>query len=102
MTSISIASFEWDIAASWFDNHIKEYGDGLNFDYIDPTLYELLGDQTEKDILDAGCGNGYETVKLAKSRSFYHRSRRLRKIGSHMQRQIHIAQEHFLSIWRRG
>lgn len=42
-----------------------EDGDTARKDLIDPTIFELLEDVEGKIILDAGCGNGYLSRKLA-------------------------------------
>ncbi len=53
-------SIEWD---SW----IGEGGDNNRILNSDPVLWEMLGDVNGKIILDAGCGNGYLSVKMANS-----------------------------------
>lgn len=60
-----------DVIKSWStfsSNDLAKFGnDGDNARQLllDPTLFTLLGDVTDRDILDAGCGNGYMSRKLA-------------------------------------
>jgi len=43
-----------------------EYGDGLNHNIIFPVINNILGDCSNKTILDSGCGSGYFAARLAK------------------------------------
>ena len=61
-----------DVIRSWEDKSIEwdtwigEEGDNNRIYNSDPVLWEMLGDINKKIILDAGCGNGYLSVKMAK------------------------------------
>ena len=62
-----------DVIRSWEDKSIEwdtwigEEGDNNRIYNSDPVLWEMLGDINKKIILDAGCGNGYLSVKMAKA-----------------------------------
>ncbi len=55
----------------WMDMYFKgdeaDEGDTNRQLVIDPALWELIGDVKGLKVLDAGCGNGYLTRKLAKA-----------------------------------
>ena len=55
----------WDAAAAAYDLRQGRFGDPFRRLLIDPVLFNLLGDVRGQIILDAGCGNGYLTEKLA-------------------------------------
>lgn len=55
----------WDDVAEWWLERYSPRGD-LNREWvIDPVLLAYLGDVTEADVLDAGCGTGYLARMLA-------------------------------------
>lgn len=62
-----------DVIRSWegkcieWDTWIGDEGDNNRIYNSDPVLWEMLGDVNDKIILDAGCGNGYLSVKMAKA-----------------------------------
>lgn len=62
-----------DVIKSWEDKSIEwdtwigDEGDNNRIQNSDPILWEMLGDVNGKIILDAGCGNGYLSVKMAKA-----------------------------------
>lgn len=56
----------WDTIADLYDSNQGDVGDALHRHMIDPATSHMLGDITEKTILDAGCGNGYWVRRLSK------------------------------------
>jgi ubiquinone/menaquinone biosynthesis C-methylase UbiE len=64
---------ERDVIKSWDDKSIEwdcavgNEGDNNRIYNSDPVLWELLGDVNGKTVLDAGCGNGYLSIKMAKA-----------------------------------
>jgi ubiquinone/menaquinone biosynthesis C-methylase UbiE len=56
----------YDEIAKDYDVMQGETGDPLHSQVLDPAIESVLGDLTDKTILDAGCGNGYWCRKLAK------------------------------------
>jgi len=56
---------QWDNAANWYDQNMGEMGDNLNRTIIRPLILDLLGDLSEKTLLDVGCGSGYLTAEFA-------------------------------------
>lgn len=48
----------------WYDRNQGEEGDPLNKDLIAPTVFDLIGDVSGKDVLDSGCGSGYFAAQL--------------------------------------
>ena len=55
---------QWDTYADVFDEGIGSGGDTLHTKCIDPVLLRYVGDTTEKNVVDLGCGNGYFFHKL--------------------------------------
>jgi 2-polyprenyl-3-methyl-5-hydroxy-6-metoxy-1,4-benzoquinol methylase len=47
-------------------NAFGDEGDEARVSLIDPNVFDLIGDVQGKTVLDAGCGNGYLSRKLAK------------------------------------
>lgn len=60
-------SNQWNNSAAWYDENMGETGDKLNNKILRPAVLKILGDITNKQILDLGCGSGYFTAELAKS-----------------------------------
>lgn len=56
----------WDKSAVPFDKANGSDGLPMRQVYVDPLLLEMLGDITDKVVLDGGCGNGYFTEMMAK------------------------------------
>lgn len=56
----------WDANALLYDEVQGETGDTAHEIIYDPEISQLLGDTTGKRVLDAGCGNGCWTRRLAK------------------------------------
>ncbi len=50
---------QWDANAEAFSNLISNQGTPHHQRILNPCVQSLLGDVTEKDLLDAGCGEGY-------------------------------------------
>ena len=57
----------WDDKSIEWDTWIGDDGDNNRMYNSDPVVWEMLGDLDKKIILDAGCGNGYLSVKMAKA-----------------------------------
>lgn len=57
----------WDQKAAEWDAWIGPDGDRNRRVNSDPVLHELLGDVDGLDVLDAGCGTGYLSIRLARS-----------------------------------
>lgn len=57
----------WSSIAKSYDAVVKETGDQSQQLIINPIVQELLGDLKGKSILDAGCGNGYWTRRIAQT-----------------------------------
>lgn len=57
----------WSSIAKNYDSIVKETGDQSQQLIINPRVEELLGDLSEKIVLDAGCGNGYWTKRMAQT-----------------------------------
>ncbi len=56
----------WNNIAKEYDKNVSEKGDIRHEKIINPVVFELLGDLRNKAVLDAGCGNGYFSRKIAK------------------------------------
>lgn len=56
---------QWDSSVDWYDKNMGEYGDGLNHNIIYPVINKLLGNISDKIILDSGCGSGYFAARIA-------------------------------------
>lgn len=61
------ARASWDAKADEWDRWVGEEGDGNRRLVSDPVLWRMLGDVRGLDVLDAGCGTGYLSVKLARA-----------------------------------
>lgn len=57
----------WSSIAKNYDAVVKESGDQSQQLIINPVVQELLGDLKDKGVLDAGCGNGYWTRRMAET-----------------------------------
>ncbi|GAA0301526.1 2-polyprenyl-3-methyl-5-hydroxy-6-metoxy-1,4-benzoquinol methylase [Gracilibacillus halotolerans] len=57
----------WDTFADKYAENHTEQGDLHKKVLLNPTLLNLIGDVTNKHILDAGCGEGYLSRMLAQS-----------------------------------
>lgn len=58
-----------DSWSEFSDEDLKNFGDdgdSARRNLIDPAIFRLSGDVTGKNVLDAGCGNGYLARKLAR------------------------------------
>ncbi|MCA0986518.1 class I SAM-dependent methyltransferase [Guptibacillus algicola] len=55
----------WDANAEAYTKGYTEEGDLHREVFLNPCLFTLIGDSTDKKILDAGCGEGYLSRKLA-------------------------------------
>ncbi|MBP9759127.1 methyltransferase domain-containing protein [Candidatus Dojkabacteria bacterium] len=59
----------WSAIAKAYDSDVNEIGDQSQQLFINPIVEKLLGDLQGKIVLDAGCGNGYWTRKIAEKAS---------------------------------
>lgn len=57
----------WSTFANNYDSIVEETGDKSQRLIINPIVEQLLGNLSNQEVLDAGCGNGYWSRKLAKS-----------------------------------
>jgi ubiquinone/menaquinone biosynthesis C-methylase UbiE len=57
----------WDERSPEWDSWIGDEGDDNRIYNSDPVLWGMLGDIKNKIVLDAGCGNGYLSLKMAKA-----------------------------------
>jgi ubiquinone/menaquinone biosynthesis C-methylase UbiE len=57
----------WDRNAEIITEKYNEHGDLHREVLLNPSLFSLVGDVKQKDILDAGCGEGYLSRIFAKS-----------------------------------
>jgi ubiquinone/menaquinone biosynthesis C-methylase UbiE len=57
----------WEKFASKYDRVVGSQGDVSHNKIINPIVLKLAGDLNEKIVLDAGCGNGYLSERLAKT-----------------------------------
>lgn len=55
----------WSEKAPLWDAHIGEDGDGNRRYNVHPVMFRMLGEVAGLDVLDAGCGTGYLSIKLA-------------------------------------
>ena len=60
---------QWSERATEWDRHIGTDGDGNRRYHVHPVLMRMLGDVRGLDLLDAGCGTGYLSVRLARARA---------------------------------
>ncbi len=56
---------QWNSYAKIYDEAQGETGDPAHQLLFDPAISKLIGDVTDKVILDAGCGNGYWVRRLS-------------------------------------
>ncbi|MFC6040417.1 class I SAM-dependent methyltransferase [Paenisporosarcina macmurdoensis] len=57
----------WDRNAEIITENYNEHGDLHREVLLNPSIFSLVGDVKQKDILDAGCGEGYLSRIFAKS-----------------------------------
>ena len=57
----------WSSIAHKYDSLVKEVGDQSQQLIINPIVLELLDDLKGKNVLDAGCGNGYWSRRMAQT-----------------------------------
>jgi SAM-dependent methyltransferase len=65
MSADDIVTF-WDRVARDWDTQIGDDGDSNRMLNSDPVLWRFAGEVLNRDVLDAGCGTGYLSRKLAK------------------------------------
>lgn len=57
----------WEEFSAEYEKSVGETGDVHHEFVINPVVFALLGDLKGKTVLDAGCGNGYLSRKMAKA-----------------------------------
>jgi len=57
----------WDKNADLWANHVRKGWDACREYFNNPAFFEFIGDLSRKTVLDAGCGEGYNTRLLARS-----------------------------------
>jgi ubiquinone/menaquinone biosynthesis C-methylase UbiE len=57
----------WDKNASVWADHVRKGWDAYREHFNNPAFFEFIGDLSGKTVLDAGCGEGYNTRLLARS-----------------------------------
>lgn len=57
----------WQNIAQEYNRNIGDKGDVRHEKIINPIVFKLLGDLSGKVVLDAGCGNGYLSRRMAKT-----------------------------------
>ena len=57
----------WDENASLWADHVRKGWDAYREYFNNPAFFEFIGDVSGKTVLDAGCGEGYNTRLLARS-----------------------------------
>ena len=55
----------WNEKAELWDLHIGDEGDRNRRRHVNPTIWRMLGPVEGLRVLDAGCGTGYLSAKLA-------------------------------------
>eukprot|EP01102_Stenamoeba_stenopodia_P018611 TRINITY_DN6857_c0_g1_i1.p1 TRINITY_DN6857_c0_g1~~TRINITY_DN6857_c0_g1_i1.p1 ORF type:complete len:263 (+),score=47.13 TRINITY_DN6857_c0_g1_i1:64-852(+) len=56
---------EWDSNSDFWERWVGENGDYNRQHSSDPLVWSFLGDVTDQVVLDAGCGTGYLSLRLA-------------------------------------
>ncbi|SDQ44116.1 methyltransferase domain-containing protein [Carnobacterium viridans] len=59
----------WDSFADTYSKNHNEQGDIHKEVFLNPTLFSLMGELKDKQVLDAGCGEGYLSRLLSKAGS---------------------------------
>lgn len=62
-----IHKLRWEQIADIWDRGIGETGDVRHEFVVNPVVFEFLGNLKGKIVLDAGCGNGYLSRRMAKT-----------------------------------
>jgi SAM-dependent methyltransferase len=57
----------WDENANVWADHVRQGWDAYREYFNNPAFFEFMGDLNGKTVLDAGCGEGYNTRLLARS-----------------------------------
>jgi len=57
----------WDDNANVWADHVRQGWDKYREHFNNPAFFEFIGDLSGKTVLDAGCGEGYNTRLLASS-----------------------------------
>ena len=55
----------WDENAANWAEHVRKGWDAYREYFNNPAFFEFIGDLSQKTVLDAGCGEGYNTRILA-------------------------------------
>ena len=57
----------WDENANLWADHVRSGWDTYREHFNNPAFFEFVGDLSGKTVLDAGCGEGYNTRLLDRS-----------------------------------
>jgi len=57
----------WDDNANLWADHVRKGWDAYRENFNNPAFFEFMGDLSGKTVLDAGCGEGYNTWLLPRS-----------------------------------
>ena len=57
----------WDENANLWADHVRQGWDAYREHFNNPAFFKFVGDLSGKTVLDAGCGEGYNTRLLARS-----------------------------------
>jgi len=55
----------WDENANVWADHVRQGWDAYREYFNNPAFFEFMGDLSGKTVLDAGCGEGYNTLVCA-------------------------------------
>jgi SAM-dependent methyltransferase len=65
MSEADVAKY-WNSNAATWNDHVRRGFDVYRLEMNNPSFFELIGDVSGRNVLDAGCGDGYNTRLLAR------------------------------------